>query len=268
MTLLLSFLGVDPRGPASVYIASDSRITWGTLGKWDYGRKVFGFRNHPDILGYCGDVLFPSQVLSQIIDIGDEGLLFGENASCKDKFEAIKEKIIQIFQSYPHKSIMGDYLGILHASRDCNKKFFCHLIEWKRNKGWSGKEAKFKDHSDKLMVLGSGKKEFLDKFEKYWESENRKTSRAVFHCFCDTLFDIKDEYCGGTPQLIGLYRIGNSRSFGIIKSQKRYLLGVDISNLKNFNNIEWRNELFERCDGSSMKILKGAQRQPNPVKAT
>lgn len=268
MTLLLSWLGVDSRGPASVYIASDSRISWGVFGKWDYGRKVFGFKNHPDILGYCGDVLFPSQVLSQIIEIGDHGLLFDDKSSCKEKFEAIKEKVIQIFQSYPRnqKNIIGNYIGILHASRDYKKNFFCHLIEWQRGESWSGKEAQFKDHSDKLMVLGSGKQEFLKKFEKYWESENKKTSRAVFHCFCDTLENIKDRYCGGAPQLVGLYRIDNARNFGVIKSQRRYLLGVDITKMRNFDRIEWRNDLFERCDGYSTKRLKGAQPQPNPLK--
>lgn len=268
MTLLLSWLGVDSRAPASIYIASDSRISWPGITSWDYGRKVFAFKNHPDILGYCGDVFFPSQVLSQIVDIGDQGLLFDNDSPCKAKFEAIKEKVIQIFSSYPsdQQNIMGDSLSILHASRDIKKQFFCHLIEWTRGKGWSGREAKFSDYSDQLMVLGSGRTEFLRKFEEYWKSENKKTSRAVFHCFCDTLSSIKDQYCGGTPQLVGLYRIENAKSFGIIHSKRRYFLGVDITNLKNFNHIDWRNELFERCDGYSMKRLKGAQSQPNPLK--
>jgi len=267
MTLLLSWLGVDSRGPASIYIASDSRISWGGTNRWDYGRKVFGFKEHSDILGYCGDVLFPSQVLSQIIDLGDHGLLFESNAPCKEKFESIKEKIVQIFNSYPsdQQTVIGDYLGILHASRDIKKQFFCHLIEWTRGKGWSGRETKFKDPSDKLIVLGSGSNEFLKKFQRYWESENKKTSRAVFHCLCDTLFNVADQYCGGAPQLVGLYRIGNAKNFGIIRSERRYLLGVDVTNLKNLNHVEWRNELFERCDGYSMKRLKGAQPQPNPL---
>ena len=267
MTLLLSWLGVDSRAPASIYVASDSRISWGQKAHWDYGRKVFGFKNHPDILGYCGDVLFPTQVLSQIIEIGDAGLLFDNNSLCKDKSEAIKNKIIKIFDTYPQiTDVLKDDLAILHASRSINNEFFCSLVEWHRGKGWNSKRAEFKDYSDKLLVLGSGKNEFLKKFKKYWESENKKTSRAVFHCFCDTLFNMKDKYCGGFPQLIGLYRIGCSRNFGVIKSKRRYLLGVDITDLKNLNNIEWRNELFERCDGITMKVLPKAQKQPNPLR--
>jgi len=267
MTLILSWLGVDSRSPSSIYIASDSRISWGINRKWDYGRKVFGFKKHPDLLGYCGDVLFPTQVLSQIVELGDEGLLFKDSYTCKDKFEAIKEKFIQLFLSYPtnEQNIIGDYLAVIHASRDINQKFTCYVIEWQRNVGWSGRQADFSDHSDKLIVLGSGKKEFLKKYEAYWLSSNKKTSRALFHCFFDTLTNAADNYVGGAPQLIGLYRINNAINYGIIYNNRRYLLGVDITNLSGFEKLEWRNELFERCDGNTMQRLTNAQKQPNPL---
>lgn len=263
MTLLITWLGVDSRGPASIYVASDSRITWGKNNKWDYGRKVFGFNEFPDILGYCGDVLFPSLVLPQMIDIADRGLLFSKEATCKEKFEKIIKIIIRLFNDYP-KDVLNSPFSIVHASRD-NKDFFCHIIKWDKKIGWIGEEAEFKDHSDKLFVLGSGKNEFLGKFKVYWESCNKKTSRAVFHCFCDTLFNIKDKYCGGPPQLMGLYRIGNSRSFGIIIKRKRFVYGIEIDKSMDFSLLEWRNELFERCDGKTGLRLKGAQKQPNPI---
>lgn len=50
MTLLSSWLGVDSRHPSSIYILSDSRISWGDKTKFDYGKKVFGCKNSPDIL--------------------------------------------------------------------------------------------------------------------------------------------------------------------------------------------------------------------------
>ena len=263
MSLLITWLGVDSRAPASIYIASDSRITWGKDSKWDYGRKVFGFSKSPDILGYCGDVLFPTLVLPQIIDIADRGLLFSKKETCKEKFEIIKEKVIKLFKNYPNNALISPF-SIVHASRD-DKNFFCHIIEWNKINGWKGKKANFDDYSNKLFVLGSGKNEFLSKFRTYWESCNKKTSRAVFHCFCDTLFNIKDDYCGGLPQLMGLYRIGDSRCFGIIKKRKRFVSGIEIKKSIDFNLIEWRNELFERCDGKTGQRLKGAQKQPNPI---
>jgi hypothetical protein len=67
MTLLVSWAGVDTHGTASAYIAADSRISWGNPAVFDHGRKVYALRSSPDILGYCGDVLFPAIVLSQIV---------------------------------------------------------------------------------------------------------------------------------------------------------------------------------------------------------
>jgi len=270
MTLLSSWLGVDSRGPSSIYILSDSRISWGDSAKFDYGKKVFGCENSPDIFGYCGDVLFPSIVLNQIICIADQGLLFKENATCEQKSQAVINKLIQSFKNYPNEvnGITTSSLEIIHCSRDDNFSFYCKKMKWKKSTNkWSGETIEFEEHSDKLFVVGSGAKEFLVKYKKYWESENKKTSRALFHCFTDTLNDIKDKYCGGAPQLVGLYRIGNARHYGMIYNGKRYFQGVEIDNLINFDNIQWRNELMEICDGNTLKIKENAQRQPNPLKA-
>lgn len=269
MTLLASWTGVDSRKPSSIYIVSDSRFSWGDKANFDFGRKVFGCKNHPDIFGYCGDVLFPSVVLNQIVEIADQGLLFGENWTCEQKFQAVMNKLIQTFKNYPSEitGIVANTLEIIHCSRDNEQNFFSRKMKWtKATNKWTGESVEIKSHSDKLFVVGSGAKEFLEKYKEYWKSENQKTSRALFHCFTDTLSNIKDKYCGGSPQLVGLYRIGNARLFGIINNNKRYYQGVQIDNLINFDKIEWRNELFEICDGNSMKIKNNAQRQPNPVK--
>jgi hypothetical protein len=73
MTLVVSWIGIDSRKISSLYIASDSRISWGNQAKFDSGQKVFGCKNHPIIIGYCGDVLFPSIVINQLIDLADQG---------------------------------------------------------------------------------------------------------------------------------------------------------------------------------------------------
>jgi hypothetical protein len=157
MTLLVSWTGVDTHGTASVYMAADSRITWSKEIQFDYGRKVFGFANHPDILGYCGDVLFPSIVLGQITEMAEAGLLFGDGSSCKEKFEAIKEKLVQIFEKYPRdvEQITRESLQVIHASREPqdNSKFSCHMIEWRRRKEWTGKELALPNQSGLLCVL-------------------------------------------------------------------------------------------------------------------
>lgn len=272
MTLLASWTGVDTHGTASAYIAADSRISWGRAGSFDHGRKVFAFRNSPDILGYCGDVLFPSIVLGQIVEMADRGLLFPADATCKTRFEGIKETLVKQFQRYPHmvKDIAADVLEILHICRDPkdNTHFACWLMEWRRSDGWSSEECAMPAHSGILKVLGSGGPEFQANLDRYQKGPDHGTSRCLFHCFCDTLFNIKDDRCGGAPQLVGIYRKPDSGgiAYGVIKDGKRYFLGAYVGNSVCHAGVEWRNDLFERCDGTTMKRIDGAQKQPDVLR--
>lgn len=269
MTLLVSWVGVDTHGIASAYIAADSRVSWGEVANFDHGRKVFAFRRSPDILGYCGDVLFPTMVLSQITEMADRGLLFSPKATCKERFEAIKEKLVQQFHSYPRmvEGITARMLQVLHISRDPinNMEFSCWLIEWNRNSGWSGRSMPMPTKSGILFSLGSGASEFSQDFDRYAKGPDHGTSRSVFHCFCDTLFNIKNKHCGGAPQLVGIYRKPESPAitYGIIRDKKRYFLGVPIDEDVDLGSVEWRNDLFELCDGLTMKRLLEAQPQPD-----
>jgi hypothetical protein len=77
MTSLVSWVGIDARGPASIYIASDSRITWGddSSRKWDCAKKTFCSLRFPIIFGFCGDVFVPTQIISSVIELIDQGIL-------------------------------------------------------------------------------------------------------------------------------------------------------------------------------------------------
>jgi hypothetical protein len=265
MTLIVAFLAVDNKHPApqpsSIYIVSDSRISWSsstTKEHFDCGRKIFGCMNSPDIFGYCGNALFPSLILSQISDLADQGLLFERHWSCEEKFQCIKNKLINIFEQFP----FDHTVEIIHASRDEHGEFFCGGLELSHNREPQITVPEFKNHSDKLFVLGSGSENFLEKFTLY---ADQKTSRSVFHCFTDTLSEGKDKCIGGAPQLVGLYRKDYAKFFGIIYNERRYLHGLPIDNMSNFDRVEWRNELFERCNGNTMKRIEDAQKQPNPL---
>jgi hypothetical protein len=178
MTLLASWIGIDTHGPASIYIASDSRISWGDKCTYDYGRKVFALRQSPDIFGYCGDVLFPSLVLSQILEMADSSLLFAEGSSSKMRFETIKQKLIYQFSKYPHEveSITGEPIEILHASRDPTdmNKFECNLLIWTRKSGWESSGIELPKRSGPLFVRGAGAQEFNDNFGKYQKGAKRQ----------------------------------------------------------------------------------------------
>jgi hypothetical protein len=272
MTLLVAWAGIDTHGPASIYLASDSRISWRGAAHFDYGRKVFAFNRWPDILGYCGDVLFPSIVLNQIVDLADAGLLFAQSFSCKQKFQAIVDKLNDLVEPYPYfqSGLADNELYIIHASRDPddNHKFFCHTISWSSKDKWRGEEKPLPKTSGVLFSLGTGAIEFDRNYTRYAAGPNRDTSRNVFHCFCDSVDQIQTPSVGGAPQLVGIYRKPTSTAFtsGVVYNGKRYFLGAHVDNLRGFDLIEWRNSNFERCDGRTLKRLPDAQLQPDPLR--
>jgi hypothetical protein len=272
MTLLVAWTAIDSHGPSAVYIASDSRITWKSGAPFDFGRKVFAFSRSPDILGYSGDVLFPSIALNQVVEMADAGLLFGPRFSCKQKFQAIVDKLNDIFRAYPqsHSGLAENTLNVVHASRDPedNKIFFCHTITWNLKDGWQGRESQFPKSSRTLFVFGSGTTEFEANYLRYSAGSTRDTSRCVFHCFCDTLANAINSGVGGAPQLVGIYRKPKSTGMnqGVIYCGKRYFLGAHIDNLRNFEAIEWRNSNFEVCDGRTMQLVTDGKSQPDPLR--
>ena len=103
---------------------------------------MFAFSRSPDILGYCGDVLFPSIALNQIVALADAGLLFEPDFSPKKKFQAIVNKLNDLCSEYPVliAGVAKNKLTIVHGSRDLhsNKTFFCHSISWTADRKWRG----------------------------------------------------------------------------------------------------------------------------------
>lgn len=271
MTLLVSWAGVDTHGTSSAYIASDSRVTWDGLGTFDHGRKVYALQSSPDILGYCGDVLFPSIVLSQIVDMANQGLLFAAGANSKDRFEAIKEKLVQQFHRYPNMipAIAADTLQVFHISRSFDgREFAGWRVDWHRAQGWSVQEMQFPSSSGVMFALGSGAQEFRANMARYATGKNSDTSRNVFHCFCDALANTQVAGVGGAPQLVGIYRKPGSVAmpYGIITGKQRFFAGALVERGKPLDVVEWRNDLFELCDGDTMQRRPEAQPQPDPLR--
>lgn len=266
MTLIASWIGVDDKKegkkPASIYIASDSRYSWGNAGKYDYGIKVFGSSRFPEIFGFCGDVLFSSIVLGQMIPQIDSGLILNDFDSGEMKNRKLFDFIKSSLESYPKEFLSGTFT-ILHATR-INKDFKCYKTSYNSDKQLLNQEILLPNISTKIYSGGSGKVEFDDNWLK-WESEkhnDHRTSRAVYHCLFKTLKEIKDPRTGGLPQIVGLYRIGNSKLFGFVENNKKYIYGKESSEDINSTRIEWRNENFERMNPETLKMIEGAQRQP------
>ena len=267
MTLIISWIGVDDKKEgkeiASIYLASDSRYTWGNAGKYDYGIKVFGSTKHPEIFGFCGDVLFPSTILGQIIPQIDNGILIEETDDTDTKNSKIFAYLKSSLDTYPKEFLVGTFT-ILHGSR-FGKTFKLFKTSFGADKELRNEEIELPTISTKVFSGGSGSGEFDVNWKK-WENEkhnDNRTSRAVYHCLYQTLKTIKDPRTGGYAQIVGLYRNKNARLFGIVENEKKYIYGKESSEGINSTNIEWRNENFERVNPETLKIFEGAQRQPS-----
>lgn len=265
MTILIGWLGVDSHSPCSAYLMSDSKFTWGRkpIG-YDYGQKLFALNNNPDVFGYCGDVLFASQILSQIYNLDNSHLLFPPDSDCSTKSKIVFEQIERQFASYPDRHISSIY----HISRDLDTAF--HIYKYTCNglsAKWKVQEIEFTQTTSSLVFSdGSGAAEFQNLYRKYQSGDITGTSRNIYQCFCSSLVHSKIPTCGGSPQLVGLYRGKkfNGLSFGIIYQKSRHFLGSPSPVMGDYNVVRWYNENFEICDGNSMERFSDAMRQPNP----
>lgn len=264
MTSLVSWVGVDNRGPASIYIGTDSRISWGMGSTWDAGRKVFASRRRPEIFGYVGDVLFPSLVLGQIAD-APEGTPATEAPPAEVRFERIVGLLKAAFDSLPTSErrpfqiAYAQRLGDLMAA-----KFKFLSLSWDQINGWVLGTKEIPHASDSVVIWGSGAKS-VDLWKKRWNrSSQGGTSRAIFSSFCDAIGSGNDPLSGGPPQLVGLYRIGPARTIGIIHAGRAHVFGLP-ANPADYSaaEMEWRNHLFERCDADGRR-LKLAQPHHSP----
>jgi hypothetical protein len=264
MTSLVAWIAVDSRGPASFYIASDSRITWGKAATWNYGKKVFASASSPDLFGYTGDVLFPFIFLSQISDYIRVSKWTSFNV--EEKHEQFLRFLESALESYPETR--RNAFSLLHCSREhsgMNSRFHLWETRWAPPNAWFDYKHHLPEESSLIAALGSGKETVVELDQKWRASDAGGTSRAVFSAFCEAISSNQDWRSGGPPQLVGLYRRGSGEQFGIIHEGGRHLSGLLVTlEIASVLRVEWRNNLFERCDAMSMKLKSGAKRHARP----
>lgn len=268
MTLIAAWVGVDNkkdgRKISSIYFAADSRFSWRyseSSSKYDEGMKVFCSLQHPYIFAYCGDVLFPLHTLERIIYKIDCGLFFElTEDNFMNKLSSVRAEIESSLINYPNPK---PSFSILFASRESCYDF--HLGEIKSAEGTiSCKEIILPNKSQIVYIGGSGKSDFENvELELMKErNPNEGTSRFCFHCVAKTIKEHESPTVGGVPQLVGLYREGTGKFFGIEYEGERYILGKRINFMPEYFHIEWRNSNFERINPKTLKLLEGAQAQP------
>ena len=269
MTTFVAWVGVDSRGAASLNFAADSRISWGSTGKphWDMGRKTFASIFSPDIFGYVNDVMFPSMIIGQIINVIDSGGLFKLNDSCETRFNKVVKHIKNSHNLYP--SEYRNSFCIFHGSRQgtgLTSNFEVNTIAWDKETGrWTLNSISIPEFSSAIIVDGSGTNS-VHKWSKRWNSSSQgRTSRAVFSSFCSAITSCEDKFTNGMPQLVSLYRKDFGKTIGFVNEGKKYISGMEVLSSTDTisENIEWRNKYFERYDGSGDTVI-GAKKHYVP----
>jgi len=191
-------------------------------------------------------------------------LFFSHSDNPSDRFKRLSNLIMKSFSTLP--SCVQNPFTILYCSRlneSLKSTFELYRLDWSHKNGWKTSQPELPSHSDLILSLGSGKESILASHLNWQKTEVKGTSRSVFSAFCDSLESGQDPLSGGAPQLVGIYRKGAARSFGIIFNDQKYLLGLPVEN-ENLKSVEWRNHLFEESDPNTNQRQTNAQPQPRP----
>ncbi len=273
MTTLIAWASYSNTGqsahlPRAIYVASDSRITWGSVARrWEAGRKVFTPLKEPHIFGYCGDVVFPSLALGQIISAIDYEILFPPEASANDKNEIIFETIKESHRQ--RLNVPEQNFQILHVHRTQNwpsTAFAAWIISYDvATASWSCNQVPLPSTTGIAIALGTGASAAKSHAIKWAESDVGGTSRAIFSAFCDAVTSGNDPLSGGTPQISALYTESAPRPLGYVEDGLTFLHGLQLGPSGTLTNIEWRDRLFQRVDPTMLSPIAGARRFARPT---
>lgn len=258
MTILCSWASFDTEISA-VYLASDSRISWENAAVWDNAQKVFAIKETSEIFGYCGDVLFPTQTLSQVTQLASRGLIFETSMLANDRAAAYFNIFQKAIKQYPQQCLAQPF-SILYCV-SINRVFSVFEFNYDKKEGIKCLNHSLPIESKEICTIGSGKGLFKD----FLLTEIKNigyTSRSVFYALCRTIECKKDNRVGGLPQLVSLYRNGIVNLYGINFYGRNGFLGLTDIHSGVMNRSEWRNENFERWNPENNSIIDGAQRQP------
>lgn len=270
MSLIVAWYAIDTHSISSAYIASESRVSWSDGNTYDSCRKTFFSTKYPELIAYCGDVLFPSLLISSIVESMDNGMIISDTDNAIERFRKFKKLLFNEFHKYP-RSKVGNAFELLYINKNVTNNnypnFYAYAISWKKSSGFRSKTIKPPSKSGIIHIMGSGASVYRKKYKDFQNFKNRGTSRNIYQCFAHLMLEIGDPSCGGAPQLVGLYRKPktNGFSFGIIHDRKRYYNGLSIGSIINNDVLEWRNKYFEKCCGNLKKRTPGSQIQENDL---
>lgn len=267
MTSLVAWVGADTRGPSSLNLATDSRITWpagaSTAYHWDHGKKVFASATAPLVVGFVGDVLFPALMLPSIIDRVDRSVFRADGSTAEGLIAALRRE----WREYPisERRPLSIYIAYrIGEGMSASFKLTSLTYQTQTPEGWTREDIPVPPTSTCLATDGSGRIVVQDALATWQASSAAGTSRAIFSGFVDSVISGMDPRSGGAPQLGCIYRKGSGRLLGIVHNGQRYFAGSHLIGDEALDGVEWRNSLFERTDGRTKARLCDAQPQPRP----
>ncbi len=266
MTLLVGWTGIDSRGPASVYIATDSRVSWGSQDYFDHANKTFALREFPAVIGYCGDSLASHMLISQAI-----ALVEALPVSCSTSLEGIVNVLIRLiirnYDKYPKQLSTGDFTIVVGGKSkvDSSGEFEFFRID----SAFEGIPKKSKlslpEKSGPVVIAGSGRSRFEELYKANQSSANpnKSTSRDVFHSFFHTLRVCESPVIGSIPQIVRVIRkpYTGGTYCGVVADSKRYISGQLVDRDIAPKDMPWFNDNFEVTDAETALRKPGAQVQ-------
>ncbi|BDT66095.1 hypothetical protein os1_02470 [Comamonadaceae bacterium OS-1] len=281
MTSFIAWVGVDQRGPSSLYFASDSRVTWDKKNPWDACKKVFACNSQPEVFGFVDYPLLPMNALTKAVAAIDAGLRpkqaeLSAEGRCdwlweQIKWEATKHpknelKSFNIFYGLRTGSKHPIKLATSGEEQDADlARFHLFVLSWDhKEEVWYERTIQVPSKvSSVLHIDGSGFASIKDWTARWHESEQKDTSRVVFSAFCDSLASNSDESSGGAPQLVGTYWDKNAQTFGVHTQAHGATFQGSPYKGYEMGGVSWRNSLFERVNPLGT-LLPKAQRHSRP----
>lgn len=269
MTSLIAWWSRDQERFSALHVASDSRISWGSaLKRWDAGRKVFAPSRTPDVWAYCGDVVFPALVLSQLASAADQGVLFDPDATPAQRHAIVVNGLKASFNR--RHDAPDESFTILHAAREGEGKKARPKL-WrtaftKKTSTWEDEEVEIDlNRPGVIAIAGSGSVATQAEIDRWKDSYVGGTSRAIYSAFCDAVSSGADPLSGGAPQLGSLYPKQGGRTSGAFHEDQFFLHGLPVAACANPDEIEWFDRLFQRIDPSNKQLRPGAARHARPT---
>jgi hypothetical protein len=265
--------GESPELPRAVYLASDSRITWGVADRrWEAGRKVFAPSVEPHLFGFCGDVVLPALIIGQVVSAIDAGILFSDAASADERHETVLRAVKRGVASAVSTPTLDFAIHHLHRVKSWPETCF---------RAWSisyssitrtciSREVVIPLTTAVVGSFGSGRQAAREHLDRWQNTEAVGRSRTILASFCDSIRSGEDPLSGGPPQLAALYTSGPPVQIGMYVDERLFFNGLEVDVGTILLNAEWRDGLGQRIDPQTGAAAQGARRfaRPNKLRTT